>query len=57
VVFPTGLDRRDDIGQPDRFDVYYGLNDFRIGVADSTCPTSCPTRAKPTHHRTEMIEV
>jgi predicted GH43/DUF377 family glycosyl hydrolase len=33
VVFPTGIDRRDDIGQPDRFDVYYGINDFRIGVA------------------------
>ncbi len=33
VVFPTGIDRRDDIGQPDRFDVYFGINDFRIGVA------------------------
>jgi len=33
VVFPTGIDRRDDIGQPHRFDVYYGINDFRIGVA------------------------
>jgi len=33
VVFPTGIDRRDDIGRPDRFDVYYGINDFRIGVA------------------------
>ena len=27
VVFPTGIDRRDDIGQPDRFDVYYGMAD------------------------------
>ncbi len=25
VVFPTGIDRRDDIGSPDRFDVYYGM--------------------------------
>ncbi len=33
VVFPTGVDRRDDLGWPDRFDVYYGLADSRIGVA------------------------
>jgi predicted GH43/DUF377 family glycosyl hydrolase len=33
VVFPTGIDRRDDLGSPDRFDVYYGMADNRIGVA------------------------
>jgi len=33
VVFPTGVDRRDDLGQPDRFDVYYGMADDRIGAA------------------------
>jgi predicted GH43/DUF377 family glycosyl hydrolase len=33
VVFPTGIDRRDDLGTPDRFDVYYGMADSRIGVA------------------------
>jgi predicted GH43/DUF377 family glycosyl hydrolase len=33
VVFPTGIDRRDDLGTPDRFDVYYGMADTRIGVA------------------------
>jgi len=33
VVFPTGVDRRDDLGAPDRFDVYYGMADSRIGVA------------------------
>ena len=33
VVFPTGIDRRDDIGAPDRFDVYYGMADSRSGVA------------------------
>jgi predicted GH43/DUF377 family glycosyl hydrolase len=33
VVFPTGIDRRDDLGTPDRFDVYYGMADDRIGVA------------------------
>lgn len=32
VVFPTGIDRRDDLGTPDRFDVYYGMADDRIGV-------------------------
>jgi len=25
VVFPTGMDRLDDLGTPDRFDVYYGM--------------------------------
>ena len=38
VVFPTGIDRRDDIGSPDRFDVYYGMADHRIGVARLDVP-------------------
>lgn len=38
VVFPTGTDRRDDIGQPDRIDVYYGMADDRIGVAKMEIP-------------------
>ncbi len=42
VVFPTGVDRRDDIGQPERFDVYYGMNDFRIGVARLDVPDVLP---------------
>jgi len=42
VVFPTGIDRRDDLGEPDRFDVYYGINDFRIGVARLDIPSSIP---------------
>ena len=33
VVFPTGIDRRIDIGQPDRIDLYYGMADQRVGVA------------------------
>jgi predicted GH43/DUF377 family glycosyl hydrolase len=33
VVFPTGVDRRDDLGKPGRFDVYYGMADDRIGAA------------------------
>jgi predicted GH43/DUF377 family glycosyl hydrolase len=38
VVFPTGIDRRDDLGLPDRFDVYYGMADNRIGVARLDLP-------------------
>ena len=38
VVFPTGIDRRDDLGLPDRFDVYYGMADSRIGVARLDMP-------------------
>jgi predicted GH43/DUF377 family glycosyl hydrolase len=38
VVFPTGIDRRDDLGSPDRFDVYYGMADNRIGVARLDMP-------------------
>jgi predicted GH43/DUF377 family glycosyl hydrolase len=51
VVFPTGIDRREDIGQPDRFDVYYGMADDRIGVARLDLPNSLPTggvAAQPT---------
>jgi beta-1,2-mannobiose phosphorylase / 1,2-beta-oligomannan phosphorylase len=42
VVFPTGIDRRDDLGAPDRFDVYYGMADDRIGVARLDVPDSLP---------------
>lgn len=42
VVFPTGLDRRDDIGQPNRIDVYYGMADNRIGVAKMEIPDVLP---------------
>ena len=42
VVFPTGTDRRDDIGQPNRIDVYYGMADNRIGVAKLEIPESIP---------------
>lgn len=42
VVFPTGIDRRDDLGTPDRFDVYYGMADDRIGVARLTVPETLP---------------
>ncbi len=42
VVFPTAIDRRDDLGMPDRFDVYYGMADDRIGVARLDVPESLP---------------
>ncbi|MEX6690863.1 hypothetical protein QTN47_25365 [Danxiaibacter flavus] len=43
VVFPTGIDRRDDIGSPNRFDVYYGMADDRIGVARLDLPNDLST--------------
>jgi predicted GH43/DUF377 family glycosyl hydrolase len=42
VVFPTGIDRRDDLGSPDRFDVYYGMADSRINVARLDLPECLP---------------
>jgi predicted GH43/DUF377 family glycosyl hydrolase len=48
VVFPTGIDRRDDIGLPNRFDVYYGMADDCIGVARLDLPHMLPSeRADP----------
>jgi predicted GH43/DUF377 family glycosyl hydrolase len=43
VVFPTGIDRRDDLRLPNRFDVYYGMADSRIGVARLDLPESLPS--------------
>ena len=45
VVFPTAIDRRDDLGLPDRFDVYYGMADNRIGVARLDVPDFLPPGA------------
>jgi predicted GH43/DUF377 family glycosyl hydrolase len=45
VVFPTAIDRRDDLGSPDRFDVYYGMADNRIGVARLDVPEHLPPGA------------
>jgi len=39
----TGIDRREDLGQPNRFDVYYGMADSRIGVAQLDLPDVLPT--------------
>src|SRR5262249_46843456 len=32
IVFPTAIDRRDDLGMPDRLDVYFGMADRCVGV-------------------------
>jgi predicted GH43/DUF377 family glycosyl hydrolase len=45
VVFPTGIDQRDDLGLPDRLDVYYGMADNRIGVARLDLPDLLPPGA------------
>jgi beta-1,2-mannobiose phosphorylase / 1,2-beta-oligomannan phosphorylase len=42
VVFPSGIDRRDDLGAPECFDVYYGMADYRIGVARLDVPATLP---------------
>ena len=42
VVFPTAIDRRDDLALPSRFDVYYGMADSRIGVARLDLPEHSP---------------
>ena len=49
VVFPTGIDQRLDLGKPDRFDVYYGMADNRIGVARLDMPNFLPTGAPADH--------
>jgi predicted GH43/DUF377 family glycosyl hydrolase len=46
VVFPTGIDKRDDIGMPNRFDIYYGMADDRIGVARLDLPDYLPSTKK-----------
>ncbi len=52
VVFPTCIDRRDDIGAFDRFDVYYGMADNRIGVARLDVPEHLPLGAQANPHLT-----
>lgn len=47
VVFPTGVDRRDDLDNPERIDVYYGMADNRIGVARLDVPKRLPLSAPP----------
>lgn len=50
VVFPTGVDQRLDLGQPDRIDVYYGMADSSIGVARLDVPGTLPPGAVADPH-------
>ncbi|HWP30677.1 MAG TPA: hypothetical protein VNK96_02985 [Fimbriimonadales bacterium] len=50
VVFPTAIDQRIDLGQPNRYDVYYGMADTRIGALSLTLPDSLPPEAKKDPH-------
>jgi predicted GH43/DUF377 family glycosyl hydrolase len=54
VVFPTGIDRRDDLGSPDRFDVYYGMADDRIGVARLDVPEILPVGGVTDHAKAKV---
>jgi len=47
VVFPTAIDRRENLGISECFDVYYGMADKRIGVARLTLPEQLPTGSPP----------
>lgn len=38
LVLPSGISKRDDIGKPYSFDVYYRMADDRIGVARLDLP-------------------
>jgi predicted GH43/DUF377 family glycosyl hydrolase len=49
VVFPTGIDRRDDLGAPNRLDVYYGMADSSIGVARLDVPSALPRTGSGDH--------
>ena len=46
VVFPTACDQRNDLTEPNRLDVYYGMADQRIGGAQLTIPESLPEQAR-----------
>lgn len=54
VVFPTGIDRRDDIGMPECFDIYYGMADNQIGVARMKLPECLPI-GSPAHNRVHLV--
>ena len=56
VVFPTAIDRRDDLGLPGRFDVYYGMADSRIGVARLDLPAHLPAEPSKASAFTNAIK-
>jgi predicted GH43/DUF377 family glycosyl hydrolase len=56
VVFPTGIDRREDLGLNNRFDVYYGMADNRIGVARLDVPEQLPAGVAADRPETDCRE-
>ena len=44
----VGTDRRDDLGSPDRFVVYYGMADNRTAWRAWTCRMACRQGPSPT---------
>jgi len=50
VVFPTAIDQRNDLGKPNRYDVYYGMADTRVGALSLTLPDTLPREAKKDPH-------
>jgi len=56
VVFPTGIDRRDDLGTPERIDVYYGMADKCIGVAQLHIPDILPSLSRKDAPQEQVID-
>ncbi|MCU0285764.1 MAG: glycosidase [Acidobacteria bacterium] len=56
VVFPTGIDRRDDLKKPDCFDIYYGMADRSIGAARLYLPGQLPLMRVPGDKPTRNIK-
>jgi len=54
VVFPTAIDRRDDLNGNEQFDVYYGMADDRIGVARLEVPKELPRGTSAAHAEEEV---
>jgi predicted GH43/DUF377 family glycosyl hydrolase len=54
---PVAAANRDDLGLPDRFEIYYGMADNRIGVARLDVPACLPpgALADPTPSRGTAI--
>ncbi|MGA2085284.1 MAG: hypothetical protein ABSG60_07195 [Terracidiphilus sp.] len=48
-MFPASIDRRNNLGTSDRFDVYCGMADSRIDVARLDLPVACRQEQMPIH--------
>jgi len=54
VVFPTACDQRLDLGEANRLDIYYGMADTRIGVAQLLVPEELPLQAQAHQEKGEV---